>query len=168
MSKERLLMPIVTLHHLFFGYCVNLSVICFVPRYFSVRTSPSEKLPQLFQNNHLQIHTMTSKRWCAVANWYLICLIASLPLQFDHSASEVPLMHCIDTQTWIYLGWILLIVYAGQTCSVKLNNKYNDKTCSSRCCCKETPSTTRISKVVFLSATYAFLTSACCVKRAYL
>ena len=51
---------------------------------------------------------------------------------------------------------------------------------NSVCCCKETPSTTRwnldifythytgISKVVFLSATYTFLTSVCYVKCAYL
>ena len=71
--------------------------------------------------------------------------------------------------------WSLLVLYIIvflPTLDVDLYNR--------RCCCKETPSKTgwnldnfyphytAISKVVFQSATCAFLTSVCCVKRAYL
>ena len=44
MSKERLLMTMISLHHLFFGHC----------------TLPQKNTS--FQNNHLRFHTMTSKK----------------------------------------------------------------------------------------------------------
>ena len=62
---------------------------------------------------------------------------------------------------------------------IEVGNKGKLLCSNSRCCCKETPSTTGCnvdifhlhytgtSKVVFLSATYAFLTSVHCVKHAY-
>ena len=47
MSKERLLMTIITLHHLFFGHCVNSSVVLFGPWYFSSSGKKKNDGPQL-------------------------------------------------------------------------------------------------------------------------
>ena len=52
MFKERLLMTIITLHHLFFGHCVSLSVIVLDLGIFLREHS-------LIQSND---HTMTSKK----------------------------------------------------------------------------------------------------------
>ena len=53
-------MTIITLHHLFFGHCVNLSVM-FGPRHFSSGATLPQKNTSV-QNNHLRFHTMTSKK----------------------------------------------------------------------------------------------------------
>ena len=55
-------MTIITLHHLFFGHCVNLLVLVLDLGIF-FNTS--------VENNHLQFHTMTSKKM--VCSYY--CLI---------------------------------------------------------------------------------------------
>ena len=65
MSKEKLLMKIMILHHLFFGHCVNSSVIVLDHGFFFV------------QNNHFWIHIMTSKEmvrsYCLNVNPSSIC-----------------------------------------------------------------------------------------------
>ena len=74
MSKEWLLMMIRTSHHLFFGHRVNLSVIVLDLSTFLWEHTSGAMLPQkntLAQNNHLQFHTMTSKK--VVRSYY--CLI---------------------------------------------------------------------------------------------
>ena len=55
MSKEQVLMKIITLHHLFLGHCVNLSMIALdLGTFFRELHS--------INNNHLRFHTMTSKK----------------------------------------------------------------------------------------------------------
>ena len=71
LSKLRLLMTIITLHHLCFGHCVNSSVIVLDLGIFLRELVLPQKNTSV-QNNHLRFHTVTSKQM--VCSYY--CLIS--------------------------------------------------------------------------------------------
>ena len=54
-------MTIITLHHLFFGHCVNLSVIILDLGIFSSGAMLPQKNTSV-QNNHLWFHTINLKK----------------------------------------------------------------------------------------------------------
>ena len=92
MSKERLLMAIITLHHLLFGHCT---------------------LPQNNTSvhiNHLRIHTMTSKKWCAIIIFqFNKSAIPSISFSYDihyikveHDSMAVPSFIQITFATCFY------------------------------------------------------------------
>ena len=61
-----------SLHHLCFGHYVKSSVIVLMAHYFSLEAALPQKNTSV-QNNHLQFHTMTSKKivhsnYCPVRN----------------------------------------------------------------------------------------------------
>ena len=62
---SQLLMTIITLHHLFFGPCVNSSVFVLVLGIFLRELRSLRKIPQP-KTITSDFHTMTSKKMCAV------------------------------------------------------------------------------------------------------
>ena len=58
MKKEHLLMTIKTLHHFFFGHCVNPSEIVVDLSIFLRERKKNTSV----QNNHLQFNTMTANK----------------------------------------------------------------------------------------------------------
>ena len=62
-------MTIITLHHLCFGHYVKLSVVVLIPQFLSLGAVLPQKNTSA-KNNHLQFHTMTSKKM--VRNYCLI------------------------------------------------------------------------------------------------
>ena len=78
--KERLLMTIITLHHLFFGHF-------FGSRHYSSGAMLPQKNTSV-QNSHLWIHTMTSKKmvhtdYCLITS--VVYLAVALPSAWDYA-----------------------------------------------------------------------------------
>ena len=82
MSRERLLMTIITLQHLFFGHCVKIVGDWFEPQYISLGAMLPQKNTEV-QKNHLRFHMMTSKNmvcsyYCPNQNSYQTSGLVSL------------------------------------------------------------------------------------------